>query len=480
MITQYVEAINHALGGVLNHLTRLALPLAICLGLMAVAGVLLFVFQRDRLWFQEWEGRRHVANALGGMVVSLVVVAGWAALRTTLPVARQDIEWRESAEATANPVPEAPAVQQYGPAVAALTERTYTRNLTLPPDFFQRIGTEGLGVLSPYLTDPSAENVLRLVDTFRRSGRDVVFSRQVTRLDEEPIPFTTSLVRVRFRRLAGRAYDADFEGRYVFQNAGATPATVRFLFPLPSSNTVRDLNVSIGGQAVTEPSEAGNYEWKGEMAPGEQREAVVRYRSLGGQTWHYDLGSRRRRVQNFQLDAATGGPVRFMRGSLQPTTSASGALHWELANVVTAQQVAISFPPDIVGRESYLQALSALPASLIVFLIGVLIVGLRFRQRLSPGLLAAGLILFSLGLGSASILANYLGFVAGILLGPLVGAFLSARALGGRSLLAALPAALLPATLLSPTHSGLLALLLAVLALAFLLPTVRSGREIGT
>ena len=332
-------------------------------------------------------------------------------------------------------------------------------------------------MLSPYLTDPSAENVLRLVDTFRRSGSDVVFTRQVTRLDEEPIPFTTSRIRVRFRRLTGRAYDADFEGRYVFQNAGEAPITVRFLFPLPNGNTIRDLNVSVGGEAVTEPNESGSYAWECPMAPGEQREAVVRYRVLGAQTWHYDLGSRRRRVQQFQLDAAVDSAVRFPRGSLQPTAHAAGTLHWELANVVTAQQVALAFPPDILGRESYLQALSALPASLVVFLIGVLMVALRFRQRLSPGLLAAGLVLFTLGLGAAPVLANYLGFSAGILLGPLAGAALAVRALGRPALLAALPAALLPATFLSPNHSGLLALLLALIALASILPAARSGRE---
>lgn len=474
MITQYVEAVNRALGGVLDHLTRLALPLAICLGLITLAGALMFVFARDNLWLQRLDGRRYATRFFGSLIVSLLLVAGWAALRTTLPIVRQDIQWRDSAEATTNPVPDAPPLTQFGPVVGTLTERTYTRNLTLPPDFLQRIGAEGVGVLSPYLTDPSADNVLRLVDTFRRSGRDVVFSREVTRLDEEPLPFSTSQVRVKFRRLTGRAYDAEFEGRYVFQNAGSEARTLRFLFPLPDSNTIRDLHVSVGGQTVAEPNESNGYEWKGEMAAGEQREAVVRYRALGAQTWRYDLGSRRRRVQQFMLDASVGGPTRFLRGSLQPTTNANGALHWELANVVTAQQVAIVFPPDIARRESYLQALSALPVSLLVFLIGGLVISLRYRQTLNPFSLGAGLLLFTLGLGAAPVLANYLGFAAGIIVGPLIGALLTVRVLGGWAFMSAFPAALLPATFLSPQHSGLLALLLALLMLLFLLPSARS------
>jgi hypothetical protein len=478
MIEQYIESVSHVLGSVLDLFTRLALPLAVCLGLMALAGALTLAFQRDNAWLQRLDWRRYGANLFGVAVVGLIMVMGWAALSAIQPLAQQDIQWRESAEATANPVPDAPPVYQYGPVVAALVEHTYTRTLTLPPDFLQRIGAEGVSVLSPYLSDPSAEDVIRLMDTFRRSGRDVVFTRQVTRRDEEPIPFATSQIRVSFRRLSGRAYDADFEGRYTFQNVRAEPITARFLFPLPDGSTVRDLSVSVGGQMVAEPNESGAYEWKNQMNPGERREAVVRYRVLGARTWRYDLGSRRRRVQQFRLDAVPGGPVRFLRGSLQPTASANGALRWELANVVTAQQVAIALPPDTEGQECYLQALSALPASFVLFLIGALAVGVKFRQKLCPGSLAGGLVLFAFGLGASSVMANYLGSVAGLILGPLAGALLAARVLGWRSLLAALPAALLPATFLSPRHTGLLVLLLTVLVLASVLLTSRSDERI--
>jgi hypothetical protein len=334
--------------------------------------------------------------------VGLLLAAGWAILSTISPLAQQAIQWRESVEATTNPVPDAPAVTQLGPVVAALKEHTYTRTLTLPPEFLQRIGGEGVGVLAPYLSDPSADDVLRLVDTFRRSGRDAVFTRQVTRLDEDPIPFTTSQVRVSFRRLSGRAYDADFEGKYVFQNGTSAPIVARFQFTLPNDNTIRNLNVSVGDQVVLEPNKEGIYEWKSQLAPGERREAVIHYRVIGAKSWHYDLGSQRRRVQQFQLDTRIAGPVRFLRGSLQPTARGrDGTLRWELSNVVTAQQIALAFPPNSEGTESYLQALNALPASLVLFLIGVLAVDVKFRQHLHPGALAVACVLFTLGLGAS-------------------------------------------------------------------------------
>lgn len=462
MITPYVQAVGGALGGVLSLFTKLALPLAVLLGLAASAATWALVVRRSG--GPMWPGwRESGSRILGYAAVALLAIAGWAALGAALPMARSAIEWKASAEATSNPVPDASPVFQSGPVVGAISERTYTRTLTLPPDFLQRIGEQGVGVLAPYLTDPSAENVLRLSDTFRRSGSDVVFTREVTRLDEQPIPFDNGRVQVTFHRLSGRAYDAEFEGRYLFTNSGADPITARFLFSLPSAGTVRDLSVQVGGEGVPEPNQSGAYEWKGELKAGEQREAIVRYRVIGASTWNYDLGSQRRRVRQFHLVAAPDGPVRFQRGSLQPSDTTKQTVKWDLGSVVTAQQIAIAFPPDIAGRESYLQALSALPITFLFFLGGVVILGFLPRARPTPGRLAAAAVLFALGLGASTVLANYVGTAAAILLAPLPAVYVTVRLLGRPTLLAALPAALLPATFLSGQHTGLLILLLAVL-----------------
>ncbi|MCW3099488.1 MAG: hypothetical protein JWL77_5106 [Chthonomonadaceae bacterium] len=480
MIEYYTQAVVHALEGLITLFTRLAMPLAVLLGLAAVAVGLTVTLQRDSVWLQQADWRRNRANLFGILATMFVLVGGWTCLHTALTLAQQDIQWREAAEATANPVPDAPAVTQFEPTAAVLAERTYQRTLTLPPDFLQRIGSDSVGALAPYLTDPSASNVLRLADTFRRSGKDVVFTRQMTRLDEEPVPFTTSQIHVSFRRLAGRAYDADFEGRYLFRNPRPQDITGRFLFPLPNDNTIRNLNVSVGGHAVMEPNASGEYEWRSVMHPGEQWEAVVRYHVVGARTWQYGLGSRRGRVQTFRLAATTGGAVTFLRGSLQPTAVSPDTLRWDLSNVVTTQRIALAFPPDIERREAYLQALSALPTSLVLFLIGAIAVAWRFRTKLSAGSLAVAIVLFTLGLWAAPVVANYLGAVAGLLITPLAGAFGAARLLDRRTLLAAFPAALLPTAFLSPTHSGLLVLILTISTLCALAWTVRTEPDRAT
>lgn len=465
MIEYYTQGVVQAFETLLIVLTRLAMPLAVLLGLAAVAAGLTVALQRDSSWLRQMNWRKRQASLLGMVGAALVFITGWKCLHTALILAQQDIQWRQAAEATANPVPDAPAVTQFEPTAAVLAEHTYQRTLTLPPDFLQRIGTDSVGALSPYLTDPSSSNVLRLVDTFRRSGKDVVFTRQMTRMDEEPVPLTTSQVNVSFHRLSGRAYDSEFEGHYLFRNPRPQAVTGRFLFPLPNENTIRNLSVTVGGHNVPEPNARGEYEWRGAMQPGEQWEAVIRYHVIGARTWAYGLGSQHGRVESFRLSARTGGSVTYMRGSLQPSSVSRDNLRWDLTNVVTTQRIAIAFPPDLERREAYLQALSALPSALILFVLGASAILWRFRTKLYPGSFAAALVLFTLGLWAAPVLANYLGAMTGLIAMPLAGAFGAARVLGRRVLLAALPAALLPATFLSPMHSGVLVLLLAIATL---------------
>src|SRR5690348_1465198 len=105
MIAQYIEAVSHALSDLLDLLTRLALPLALCFGLVVLAGALTLAFQRDSAWLQRLDWRRYGANLFGYSALVLTLIIGWAALRATLPLAQQAIQWKESAEATANPVP---------------------------------------------------------------------------------------------------------------------------------------------------------------------------------------------------------------------------------------------------------------------------------------------------------------------------------------------------------------------------------------
>jgi hypothetical protein len=334
-------------------------------------------------------------------------------------------------------------------------------------------------VLSPYLVDPTAENVLRLVDSFKRVGQDVVFTRDLTREDEAPTSFDSADIKLDFHRLQEQAYNVGFSATYTFSNPTGAPVKGRFIFPPPQGGgTIQGLKVDVGGQEVTEPDERGVYSWTGEMKPGEMRTATVRYKAVGARSWSYDLGSSRRRVKSFSLKATVDGPVQFRKGSIQPVSRSGNAIAWKLSDVVTSQQLALAFPRDVRLRESYLQALATLPATLMLFGLGLLLAARRFGATISASQLAFGLIVFGFGLGATMVLANYLGPMPAVFLGPLVGAVLGGSVFGRRTVLAILPIALLPAASLSPENTGLWVLILAALGLAayVFLPRLADGK----
>lgn len=479
IIERYFEVVRDALARMVEVGATYAGALALVLGTVFVMGTLAWAFGKREWTFEMVRPLRVV----GGVVaLCLVLFVGASALRATRFLAQRDLRMRDRALATSNPSPDAPPVVQTGPAVAALRERTYSSRLSLPPSFLNRLGAEGLSVLAPYLSDPSAQNVIRLRNSFARSGRTAVLARQVTVLEEDPIPFADSRVRASFKRLPGRAFDCAFEARYVFRNTAPQARTVHFLFSLPQAGTVRDLQVRVGKQNLSEqapdsasqgdgdadqsaaPRDPNTYEWKGAMAAGEQREAVVSYSVTGARTWSYALGSERRRVEGFSLDADTGGDIRFARGSLQPLERRGNVLGWRLTNVVTAQSLSLVFPSDKEGDQLYIQALTALPICLVLFCGGALALGIGRKPAPSSLRLAASVAIFALGLGGASV-ETALEPLTLLLVAPMVGALGASALLGRRFLLVAVPVALLPATFLSAHYTGLLVLSLIVLTL---------------
>lgn len=474
MSSAYFEAMRDGLVEVLNLLRQLALPAAVFFGLVVIG----LAFKGSSLSVDWASLRKSTARSLAYIGVGLIVVCLWSGLKRIQPIAKADIEWKESAQATNDPAPDAPSIDQYGPVVASMVEKTYQRTLTLPPDFFMRLGAEGVGVLSPYLVDPTTENVLELVDTFRRSGQDVVFTREVTREDEEPMSFDSSDINVAFHRLQDQAYDMEFDATFTFTNSTSESIKSRFLFSLPQyAGTVQDLSVSVGGQDVSEPDERGYYAWTGQIGPGEKREAKVHYKSVGSRYWSYDLGSSRRRVKVFNLTATVDGPVQFEKGSIEPTSRTDGTIVWKLPNVITSQQLALTFPRDVVSRDGYLQALATLPATLVLFVLGVLAIAARLGMALKPTQLALCVLAFGLGLGAIAVLSNYVGPMLAVFIGPLAGAAVASAVLGRQFLIAALPVALIPATSLSPQNTGMWVLVLATVGLVGFLVSPRLGSK---
>ena len=305
MVQQVVSAFLANLRTLGETLMRFSTPLAIAAGSAAIVAAL--------LWAADREGFRNRFAGFGDTSRRWVGWIGFALLFSVLWLVLQDIEPIISQEQrtqlqvayTTREDPSIAGVYQYGPIAAYVEERTFTRTLTLPPSFVDRIGADGIQVLSPYLQDPSAENVLKLVDTFKRSGRDVVFTRAVTQLDETSIPIEKADVNVvlTFHAPASfqsAAFTSDLKATYIFRNPLATQAKGRFRFALPETGTLSGFDLSVNGQSVGEPDKTGAYTWAGLLEPGQAATAVVRYHTQGGGVWRYDIGSGRRRIQAFR------------------------------------------------------------------------------------------------------------------------------------------------------------------------------------
>lgn len=474
---QYLHSALSQFEWLFELVTPFAMPTAVVLGLAVIA--LAIARRQDGVPLDPspcLAAARSAARWLGAALVPLAVLA---ALGMAESRERGRLERLESAESTRDPQPDAPPVRQFGPSAAMLVERTYTRHLSLPPQLLERLGSEGLGALAPFLTDPSTGNVLRLRDTVRRSGSEAILTREVTRTDEEPLDLDEALVRVSFRRLGTRAYDAHFEGRYVFRNAGQLPLPARFQFPAPTEGTLRGLEGTVNGAPMLLAGDGSVLEWRGTLPPGTTAEAVLRYQAMGARAWRYDLGSRRRRVMRFRLEADGARDVRFPRGSLPPTRRGSASLAWELDNVISAQQVALSFVRDTTLRDGYLQALDIAPGAFLLLVVAGSVIVVRRGATCSPAAAAAAAGSAGLGLGAIPILAAYVGPVAAALLSPAIGVVLGSRLAARTAPAQLVPAALLPATCLAGEHTGLLALVLLCAVATAVWRALPEGRGAG-
>lgn len=483
MVQQVVQAVIDSLTALGGTLMRLALPIGIFIGFLVVAGILLWASDREGFKAKLSPISRFGANAPRWIALSLFVGVVWLTLQALPVIAGVERAQQLAASYTTREDASTSGVFQYGPIAAYVQERTFTRTLTLPPVFLERIGAEGVQVLSPYLQDPSAENVLRIADTFRRSGQDVVFTREVTRLEEIPISIEKANVDVKMDfKDTGAAtrksfYQADFDATYTFKNPLSTSAKVRFRFPLPETGTIEGLELTVGSAKITEPDEDGAYQWEGELGAGESTSAKVRYHTKGGGSWRYEVGSGRRRIEALTLTVDANEPARFLRGALYPTRRSGSKMTWELGNVITNQQIDLMFPGQGLQVEAQAKALGFLPMALAAFLACAFLVSWRVGKSLEPGSFALAVAGFSVGLGGMVVALQYMPMFPAVILAAALAAWLVVRAIGWTYLPAAGLAAILPLAFASGEHSGLIVVIAAALAFIALAPKATGGSE---
>ncbi|GHF62848.1 hypothetical protein HNQ07_004440 [Deinococcus metalli] len=467
----------------LHALSGLARPAGVLLLILLVAGLLLGVLDPARSRVRRrWLGRR-ISDVGRWALVLAAVGAGTVLLRISRHAVDARLGAQQSARYATAADPDGGQTVQPAPRVSVLDTRTYTRTLTLPPDLYARVRAQGgWEALLPYLGQPDGGSLQTLREDFTRRGDRVEYTRAVTQPTEEPVNLdssgiVTALTFVEPAGGRGQYYNAAFTADYTFTNPRRTPATLRFVFPLPSgSGTLNAFRMTVNGE-VRRAAPDRDPTWEGTVPAGGVVKVNVTYRNQGARSWRYDLAQRREAIRAFSLRVTTNRTAKFQRYTLFPTRqgrSALGAvthLEWSYQDIITAQDIALVFAQGSVRETLTKIAVFQLPALLLAALLCSAWAWSR-RMALPPLALAAAVAGLALGFTLAGVLTAYLPVVVAQIVGTLAGVALATSRLGRAYVGPLALAGLTPLVFLSDGHAGLLLTLLGALLLLLFRPPV--------
>ena len=365
---------------------------------------------------------------------------------------------------------------QSSPDVSLSQTEVYTRTFNLPPDFAKQLGNNAEQTLGRFLGySVNLSGRLRDVqDGFRRDKGGILYTRTYTVENRIPVKLEAADASVDFEfgdTGAGRSYyRAAFTGKYRFSNPNDAPARMQFTFPLPAgSGTLSDFEMSINGKRLEQADLEQGYIWAGSVAAKARLEVIVKYRNQGAKTWSYQFGQRREPIKDFKLRINSPRNVSYLRGSLYPTNQ-TGALEWNLKNIITSQSVVIAFP-ELSLRETLTKLYVFAPLALLGALLWALLYGWRRRIHLEPARFALAALALALGLGISSVLMGYIPTGIALSLGAVIAAALGVLALSRRFALPIIVSSLAPLAFLSGGNAGLWLAIAALIFVMSLLPT---------
>ncbi len=462
MLQRFLENLWIGLQELAKFLAERQLIIFLFFATIILSGVALYIADRERFETLRQTVTGNIRQTGGWVLFGLFVLGSGYMLVSVRSIVNDQRIIAENAEYSSRNDPSLGTIYQYGPSAAALVEKTYTRSVTLPPEFLDKLGSEGIQTLTPYLQDPSSTNILKLSDTFKKSGQDAVFTREVVRMEEQPLPIQNAKVDVSVNvrdaaSTSSKVYDVDFHSEYTFRNPSSEVAKVRMTFPLPQqSGLISGFSFKVGEESVTSQNQEENYVWEGMLQPGETRTATISYKTQGGEEWVYNIGSGRRRVEAFALNLKSNSEVRFQRGALFPTQSAGNDHTWSLSNIITSQNIQLTFPTLQARKEATIKALAFQPAALVFMPVLALMWGWRTRQTVKLSELGMATFGMLVGFVSAAVFLSYMPVLMALLMASLVAGVLAFRSLGAAFAIPIAAASLAPLAFLSDKHSGLL------------------------
>ncbi len=363
------------------------------------------------------------------------------------------------------------------PSLGYTEIKNYTRSIRVPPNVLKQLDIEGREAILPYvkeyLAEPQSRNVRKVVDSIVKNGKSLFFVREAQILEQRSLELESSNISTKFEfgdTGIGRSfYKASFQGQYGFSNPTPKPLDIVFYFPFPNnSGALTDFEFEARGETAKEITPSNNgFTWYATLKPSEKVVAQIKYKNQGSDTWNYQF-SGRTIVNNFKLEVQSPKEIKFLRGSLYPTEKGSN-LVWKFPKIVTSQGVVLSFPETSL-RETLSKVYVFMQFAIVFALVWLVLYALRYQIKLEPYGLGLGLLVIGLGLSSSSVWFGYVSPSVALWFGAILAAALGMLALGKRYALPVVLSSLSPLVFLSGGNSGLWLLILALFAIASILP----------
>ncbi len=186
-------------------------------------------------------------------------------------------------------------------------------------------------------------------------------------------------------------YDVGFDGYYTFQNPLDKVVTATVTFEFPSSSTIYDdFEFRVKDLQVTPSGGTGRQLLAlVELAPGEEADIRIAYKSRGLDSWLYSFDDDITTVKNLTLTVNTdfeefNFPARTISASTKTRTPQGWELEWEFANLVSDFDVGVEMPGrlnpgPLASRMSYFA-----PVSLLFFFTVLVVLGAVKDTNLHP------------------------------------------------------------------------------------------------
>jgi hypothetical protein len=230
-------------------------------------------------------------------------------------------------------------------------------------------------------------------------GRTVIRTVKRTVIDEAPFPATSSRVRVdlgldhrRKGLLWYDTYTVAFQADYRFANPDPLEREVVVKFDFPSKEAIYDaFEVRLGGREAPPTTDFSNGVTLTErVAPGEDLELRVAYRSRGLGEWAYAFVREGvAQVRDFDLTMTTDfDGFDFPAGTISPTGKArSGGgwtLGWAFESLAAGKRIGIDPPNRLNPGPVTARITFFAPVSLLFFLTVMVILGVLGGRSLHP------------------------------------------------------------------------------------------------